>query len=82
VRPRKKTPQAEEASEPQGRDGLDVNAVVSYNLKAIRERQGWTQQEVADRIGAPQSFRGCTKRPEKLIGGNKVGRESVSMKGK
>ena len=26
------------------------NAVVSYNLKAIRERQGWTQQEVADRL--------------------------------
>ena len=51
MRPRKKTPPAEEASEPEGRYGLDVNAVVSYNLKAIRERQGWTQQEVADRLG-------------------------------
>jgi transcriptional regulator with XRE-family HTH domain len=50
VRPRKKTPPAEETSEPEGRYGLDVNAVVSYNLKAIRERQGWTQQEVADRL--------------------------------
>ena len=40
----------EETSEPEGRYGLDVNAVVSYNLKAIRERQGWTQQEVADRL--------------------------------
>jgi len=30
--------------------GLDVNAVVSYNLKAIRERQGWTQQGVAQRL--------------------------------
>jgi transcriptional regulator with XRE-family HTH domain len=29
---------------------MDVNAVVSYNLKAIRERCGWTQQEVADRL--------------------------------
>ena len=51
MRPRKKTPPAKEASEPEGRYGLDVNAVVSYNLKAIRERQGWTQQEVADRLG-------------------------------
>ena len=31
--------------------GIDVNAVVSYNLKAIREREGWTQQEVADNLG-------------------------------
>lgn len=30
--------------------GLDVNAVVSYNLKAIRERRGMTQQAVADRL--------------------------------
>jgi transcriptional regulator with XRE-family HTH domain len=30
--------------------GLDVNAVVSYNLKAIRERRGMTQQQVADRL--------------------------------
>ena len=30
--------------------GLDVNAVVSYNLKAIRERRGMTQQLVADRL--------------------------------
>ncbi len=45
-----KAPQAEEANEAEARRGLDVNAVVSYNLKAIRERQGWTQQEVADRL--------------------------------
>ena len=30
---------------------LDVNAVVSYNIKAIRERRGWTQQSVAERLG-------------------------------
>lgn len=30
--------------------GLDVNAVVSYNLRLIRERQGWTQQAVAQRL--------------------------------
>lgn len=30
--------------------GMDVNAVVSYNLKAIRERRGMTQQSVADRL--------------------------------
>ena len=37
---------------PVGADtGIDVNAVVSYNLKAIRERHGWTQQEVADNLG-------------------------------
>lgn len=29
---------------------MDVNAVVSYNVKAIRERRGWTQQQVADRL--------------------------------
>jgi transcriptional regulator with XRE-family HTH domain len=29
---------------------IDVNAVVSYNLKAIRERRGWAQQQVADRL--------------------------------
>jgi transcriptional regulator with XRE-family HTH domain len=50
AQPRKKTPPAKEVSEPEGRHGLDVNAVVSYNLKATRERQGWTQQEVADRL--------------------------------
>jgi transcriptional regulator with XRE-family HTH domain len=29
---------------------MDVNAVVSYNLKAIRERRGWTQQQVTERL--------------------------------
>ena len=30
---------------------MDVNAIVSFNLKAIRERRGWTQQRVADELG-------------------------------
>jgi transcriptional regulator with XRE-family HTH domain len=30
---------------------LDANAIVSYNIKRIRERQGWTQQSVAERLG-------------------------------
>lgn len=47
VRPRKR--QAE-PSPPQEPPGLDVNAVVSYNVKAIRERRGMTQQAVADRL--------------------------------
>jgi transcriptional regulator with XRE-family HTH domain len=53
VRPRsKKVAQPiEEAERPPGRDGIDVNAVVSYNVKAIRERRGWTQQSVAERLG-------------------------------
>ncbi len=34
--------------EPDGR--VDVNAVVSYNVKAIRERRGWTQQYVAEQL--------------------------------
>jgi transcriptional regulator with XRE-family HTH domain len=34
-------------SEPRG---LDVNAVVSYNLRTIRQRQGWTQEQVAQRL--------------------------------
>ena len=51
MRARKKTDPAE-APRPTGADtGIDVNAVVSYNLKAIRERNGWTQQEVADGLG-------------------------------
>jgi transcriptional regulator with XRE-family HTH domain len=29
---------------------MDVNAVVSYNLKAIREKRGLTQQQVAERL--------------------------------
>ncbi len=48
VRPRKRQP--EEPSEPKEAPGLDVNAVVSYNVKAIRERRGMTQQAVADRL--------------------------------
>ena len=39
------------AAQVEARPGIDVNAVVSYNLKAIRERNGWTQQEVADGLG-------------------------------
>jgi transcriptional regulator with XRE-family HTH domain len=50
VRARKKSP-AEVNPEIESRRGLDVNAVVSYNFKAIRERQGWTQQGVAERLG-------------------------------
>lgn len=43
---------ASKPAPPEGREsaGLDVNAVVSYNLKAIREQQGWTQQGVAQRL--------------------------------
>ena len=42
VRARKSRPEPS----PKSREppGLDVNAVVSYNVKAIRERRGWTQQ--------------------------------------
>jgi len=49
VRSRKKT-QESAAARPTSA-GLDVNAVVSYNVKAIRERRGWTQQSVAERLG-------------------------------
>jgi transcriptional regulator with XRE-family HTH domain len=47
VRARKPKPEAPRPTEP---PGLDVNAVVSYNVKAIRERRGMTQQQVADRL--------------------------------
>ena len=46
VRPRKRP----EPAAPEEPSGLDVNAVVSYNVKAIRERRGMTQQQVADRL--------------------------------
>ncbi len=35
---------------PTGRT-IDANAVVSYNIRAIRERRGWTQEQVAVRLG-------------------------------
>jgi transcriptional regulator with XRE-family HTH domain len=48
VRPRKRqAPAPPKSTEP---PGLDVNAVVSYNVKAIRERRGMTQQQVAERL--------------------------------
>jgi transcriptional regulator with XRE-family HTH domain len=49
VRSRKKS--EEPSNERPSGIGLDVNAVVSYNVKAIRERRGWTQQSVAERLG-------------------------------
>jgi transcriptional regulator with XRE-family HTH domain len=49
VRSRRKS--EEPSNERQSGIGLDVNAVVSYNVKAIRERRGWTQQSVAERLG-------------------------------
>jgi transcriptional regulator with XRE-family HTH domain len=48
VRPRKR--QAPAPPKSAGPPGLDVNAVVSYNVKAIRERRGMTQQQVAERL--------------------------------
>jgi transcriptional regulator with XRE-family HTH domain len=51
VRARKKTEPADTPRPIGAEGGIDVNAVVSYNLKAIRERHGWTQQEVADNLG-------------------------------
>jgi transcriptional regulator with XRE-family HTH domain len=51
MRARKKTDPADQPRPIGANSGIDVNAVVSYNLKAIRERNGWTQQEVADRLG-------------------------------
>lgn len=38
-------------SEPDRADRLDVNAVVSYNVKTIREQRGLTQQAVAEHLG-------------------------------
>ena len=32
------------------RDAVDVNAVVSYNLRIAREQNGWTQEQFADRL--------------------------------
>lgn len=38
------------SGEAQRDTGMDVNAIVSFNLRTIRERRGWTQQEVAERL--------------------------------
>lgn len=48
VRARSKKAPDEERVDPRG--GIDVNAVVSYNLRWIREQRGWTQQEVAGHL--------------------------------
>jgi transcriptional regulator with XRE-family HTH domain len=52
VRPRaKKAAAAAKAPpEPAESERIDVNAVVSYNLRAIREKRGWTQTGVAERL--------------------------------
>lgn len=47
----RKRKQSQPEAEP-NTDELDVNAVVSYNVKAIRERRGWTQQFVAEQLGS------------------------------
>jgi transcriptional regulator with XRE-family HTH domain len=41
---------SKKAPPPRPATGLDVNAVVSYNLRTIRQRQGWTQEQVARRL--------------------------------
>ena len=48
----KKDERAPEASVAEARREarMDVNAIVSYNLRTIRERRGWTQQSVAERL--------------------------------
>jgi len=52
VRARKKASAADSSSGTgaEGDGRVDVNAVVSYNVKAIRERLGWTQQYVAEKL--------------------------------
>jgi transcriptional regulator with XRE-family HTH domain len=53
VRKRPPSPPAEDVKADSAplRDGpIDVNAVVSYNLKAIREKRGFTQQQVTERL--------------------------------
>ncbi len=45
---RRRAPEKDAPSSSPG--GLDVNAVVSYNLRTIRQRQGWTQEGVAQRL--------------------------------
>jgi len=50
VRPRGKEQEASADTEqrPPWKDGMDVNAIVSYNVKVIRERRGMTQEDVAE----------------------------------
>lgn len=36
--------------QPQPAQGLDLNQVVSYNLRAARELRGWTQEDLAKRL--------------------------------
>ena len=49
VRSRKTQPK-EVPRPPDAGDGIDVNAVVSYNVRWIRERRGFTQQQVAEKL--------------------------------
>lgn len=41
---------AEDQPRAEGSGPMDVNAIVSYNLRTIRERRGMTQQAVAERL--------------------------------
>lgn len=52
VRARSQPKKADDAppAPPSQPDRMDVNAIVSYNVRAIRERRGWTQQMVAERL--------------------------------
>lgn len=43
-------PRRRAAPPPPEDDGVDLNQVVSYNLRAARELRGWTQEDLADRL--------------------------------
>src|SRR5437763_8779224 len=49
-RGKKQEATADTEQQPPWKDGIDVNAIVSYNLKVIRERRGMTQEDVAERL--------------------------------
>jgi transcriptional regulator with XRE-family HTH domain len=42
---------SDEAHEHGDGAAIDANAIVAYNLRVVRERHGWTQEGVAERLG-------------------------------
>ncbi len=48
MRARRNSDNADDHSNP---TAIDANAIVAYNLRVIRQRHGWTQEGVAERLG-------------------------------